>query len=151
MVTNPSHAPASQLIPDTKIYMTSVGATRPFVDVAGEAVNGTFAVCTYTQDNPDPVVQKFVKAFQAKFNTPPLDFFSGLTYDTVYLLKQCIEKIGDPDQREKIRDAFKAIQGYNGATGLTYNAKPNGEMVNELLLIKYENMKQVVIAKVQGD
>lgn len=139
---------ARQLIPNVKIYMSSVGATKPFVDVAGEAANGTFAVVTYTEDNPDPQVQKFVKAFKAKYGTPPLDFFSGLSYDAVHMLAKALKTAGTPDNRAKLRDGFKAIKGYDGATGLTYNVSPDGESVNELLLIQYENLKHKVVAKV---
>jgi branched-chain amino acid transport system substrate-binding protein len=141
---------ARQLIPDVKIFMSSVGATKPFMDVAGEAANGTFAVVTYTEDNPNPMVQKFVQAFKAKNNAPPFDFFSGLSYDAVYMLAQATKKAGSPDQREKMRDAFKEIKGYNGVTGLTYDVDKVGESVHELLLITYENMKHKVVAKVSG-
>lgn len=142
---------ARQLIPDVKIFMSSVGATKPFMDVAGEAANGTFAVVTYTEDNPNPTVQKFVQAFKAKNNNaPPFDFFSGLSYDAVYMLAQATKKAGSPDQREKMRDAFKEIKGYNGVTGLTYDVDKVGESVHELLLITYENMKHKVVAKVSG-
>jgi hypothetical protein len=50
-----------------------------------------------------------------------------------------------------MRDAFKEIKGYSGATGLTYNVSPNGESVHELILITYENMKHKVIMKVSGE
>ncbi len=141
---------ARQLIPDVKIFMSSVGATKPFMDVAGEAANGTYAVVTYTEDNPNPAVQKFVQAFKAKYNAPPYDFFSGLSYDAVTMLAQATKKAGAPEQHAKMRDAFKEIKGYNGVTGLTYDVDKNGESVHELLLIQYENLKHKVVAKVSG-
>jgi branched-chain amino acid transport system substrate-binding protein len=141
---------ARQLIPDVKIFMSSVGATKPFMDVAGEAANGTFAVVTYTEDNPNPMVQKFVQAFKAKYNAAPFDFFSGLSYDALKMLAQATQKAGSPDQHAKMRDAFKEIKGYNGVTGLTYDVDKVGESVHELLLITYENMKHKVVAKVSG-
>lgn len=142
---------ARQLVPDVKIYMSSVGATKPFMDVAGEAANGTFAVVTYTENNPNPAVQKFITAFKAKYNAPPFDFFSGLAYDAIYMLAQATKKAGGPENHAKMRDAFKEIKGYNGATGLTYDVdSKTGESVNELILIQYENMKHKVITKVSG-
>jgi branched-chain amino acid transport system substrate-binding protein len=141
---------ARQLIPDVKIYMTSVGATKPFQDVAGEAANGTFCVATYTENNPNPIVQKFIQAFKAKHGVPPLDFFSALSYDAVYMLAQATKKAGEPKQHAKMRDAFKEIKGYNGVTGLTYDADKVGETVHELLLLQYENLKHKVITKVSG-
>jgi branched-chain amino acid transport system substrate-binding protein len=142
---------ARQLIPNVKIFMSSVGATKPFMDVAGEAANGTFAVVTYTETNPDAKVQKFISAFKAKHGMPPLDFFSGLSYDAIYMLAQATKKAGGPANHAKMRDAFKEIKGYGGATGLTYSVAPNGESVHELILITYENMKHKVITKVSGE
>jgi branched-chain amino acid transport system substrate-binding protein len=142
---------ARQLVPNVKIFMSSVGATKPFMDVAGEAANGTFAVVTYTDTNPDAKVQKFISAFKAKHGTPPLDFFSALSYDAIYMLAQATKKAGGPANHAKMRDAFKEIKGYNGATGLTYNVAPNGETVHELILITYENMKHKVVMKVSGE
>jgi len=141
---------ARQLIPDVKIYMSSVGATKPFMDVAGEAANGTFAVVTYTENNPSPVVQRFVSTFKSKYGAPPYDFFSGLSYDAIYMLAQGTKKAGGPENHARMRDAFKEIKGYSGATGLTYDVDKNGESVNELILIEYENMKHKVIMKVSG-
>jgi branched-chain amino acid transport system substrate-binding protein len=95
-------------------------------------------------------VQKFISAFKAKHGTPPLDFFSGLSYDAIYMLAQATKKAGGPANHAKMRDAFKEIKGYSGATGLTYNVAPNGESVHELILITYENMKHKVVATVSG-
>ena len=142
---------ARQLIPDVKIYMSSVGATKPFMDVAGEAANGTFAVVPYTETNPDPKVQKFIATFKTKFGTPPLDFFSGLSYDAIKMLAQATKEAGGPANHAKMRDAFRAIKGYTGGTGLTYSVSSNGETIHELILITYEKLKQKVVMKVSGD
>jgi branched-chain amino acid transport system substrate-binding protein len=142
---------ARQLTPDVKIFMSAVGATKPFVDVAGEAANGTFAVVPYVEANPDPKVQAFIAAFKAKHGTPPLDFMSPLTYDAVNMLAQAAKRAGGPENHGKLRDAYRAIKGYRGATGLTYTVAPNGETVHELLLIQYENLQHRVVMKVAGD
>ena len=121
------------------------------MDVAGEAVNGTFAVVPYVEANPDPKVQNFIAAFKAKHGTPPLDFMSPLTYDAVMMLAQAAKQAGGPENHVKLRDAFKTIKGYRGATGLAYTLGPNGESVHELILIQYENLRHKVIMKVAGD
>jgi branched-chain amino acid transport system substrate-binding protein len=141
---------ARQLVPDAKIFMSSVGATKPFMDVAKEAANGTFAVVPYTETNPDPKVQKFIAAFKAKYGTPPLDFFSGLSYDGIQMLAQAAKAAGGPANHAKLRDAFRAIKGYPGATGLTYTVSPTGETIHELILITYANLQQKVVMKVSG-
>jgi hypothetical protein len=67
------------------------------------------------------------------------------------MLAQATKKAGGPANHAKMRDAFKEIKGYAGATGLTYSVSPNGETVHELILITYENMKHKVVMKVAGE
>ncbi len=74
---------ARQLIPDVQIFQSSVGATKPVLDIAGPAAVGAYAVVTYTPDNPDAKVQKFVQAYKDKYKTDPPDFFAPLAYDAV--------------------------------------------------------------------
>jgi branched-chain amino acid transport system substrate-binding protein len=140
---------ARQLIPDVEIFSSSVGATQPFMDVADEAANGVFAVVTYTEDNPDEKVQSFIEAHVEEYGEKPYDFFDPLAYDAVYMLAEAIKIAGSTD-REAVRDALHEIQGYKGATGLTYNVQPNGETINELLLIEIQDGKHIVIDTIEG-
>ncbi len=140
---------ARQLCPEVEIFMSSVGATKPFMDVAGPAADGTFAVVTFTEDNPDPNVQSFVKKHIAKYGVPPYDFFDPLAYDAVYMLAEAVRKAGSTDHK-KVRDAFMTIKGFQGATGLTYDVTPDGETVHELLLVMIKDGKHQVIQKVRG-
>lgn len=143
---------ARQLIPEVEIYATATAATGPFIQVASDAAKGIYGVSTYIGDNPNPNVQKFVKAYTAKYNEPPQDFFAALSYDAVYMIRQAMLNAGTTSDRVKIRDAFKSIKDYNGATGLDYRGAPNGEMVHELLLFTYDqNLKPQVLASVRGD
>ncbi|NLA07383.1 MAG: ABC transporter substrate-binding protein [Firmicutes bacterium] len=140
---------ARQLCPDVDIFMSSVGATKPFMDVAGPAADGTFAVVTFTEDNPNPKVQEFVEKHKAKYGEPPYDFFDPLAYDAVYMLAEAVKNAGSTDHK-KVRDAFMQIKGFDGATGLTYDVTPDGETVHELLLVMIENGRHKVIQKVRG-
>jgi branched-chain amino acid transport system substrate-binding protein len=140
---------ARQLCPEVEIFMSSVGATKPFMDVAGPAADGTFAVVTFTEDNPDPRVQSFVKKHIAKYGVPPYDFFDPLAYDSVYMLAEAVKKAGSTDHK-KVRDAFMTIKGFPGATGLSYDVTPDGETVHELLLVMIKDGKHQVIQKVRG-
>ncbi|MDP2858094.1 MAG: ABC transporter substrate-binding protein, partial [Bacillota bacterium] len=139
---------AKQLIPEIKIFQSSVGATKPVMDVAGAAANGTYAVVTYTQDNPDAKVQKFVAAFKKKYNSDPPDFFAPLSYDAVYMIAEALKKANTNDH-EKFRDAFRAIKGFGGASGLSYSVAPNGETVSELLLVQIKDGKHTVVGRIK--
>jgi branched-chain amino acid transport system substrate-binding protein len=139
---------AKQLIPEIKIFQSSVGATKPVMDVAGAAANGTYAVVTYTQDNPDAKVQKFVTAFKKKYNSDPPDFFAPLTYDSVYMVAEALKKANTNDH-EKFRDAFRALKNFAGSSGLSYSVAPNGETVSELLLVQMKDGKHTVVSRVK--
>jgi branched-chain amino acid transport system substrate-binding protein len=140
---------ARQLIPEVEIFSSSVGATQPFMDVAGDAANGVFAVVTYTEDNPNEKVQKFIEAHVAEYGDKPYDFFDPLAYDAVYMLAEAIKIAGTTD-REAVRDALHQVQGYEGATGLTYYVQPNGETINMLLLIEIQDGRHNVIDTIEG-
>lgn len=140
---------AKQLIPDVKIFQSSVGATQTSMEVAGDAANGTFAVVTYTEDNPDQKVQDFISAHKKKYRDIPYDFFDPLAYDAVYMLAEAIRIAGTTD-RTAVRDAFFTIRGFRGVTGLEYNVMPNGETVNELILVEIVNGKHRVVQRVKG-
>ncbi len=141
---------AKQLIPDVKVFQSSVGATQTSMEVAGDAANGTYAVVTYTEDNPDPKVQEFVAAHVAKYKDVPYDFFDPLAYDAIYMLAEAIRIAGTTD-RAAVRDAFFTIKGFKGVTGLEYNVMPNGETINELLLVEIVDGKHRVVDRVQGN
>ena len=56
-----------------------------------EALNNTYISNHYSGDNPDPVVQNFVKAYRAKFNREP-DSIAALAYDAVKVLADAITR-----------------------------------------------------------
>jgi branched-chain amino acid transport system substrate-binding protein len=88
-----------------------------------EALNNTYISNHYSGDNPDPVVQNFVKAYRAKFNREP-DAIAALAYDSVKVLGDAITRAGTTDG-PKLRDAL-ATADVAGVTGhLKINAKRN--------------------------
>lgn len=142
---------ARQLIPNVEIFQSSVGATKPVLDVAGPAAVGAYAVVTYTPDNPDEKVQKFVNAYKAKYGNEPPDFFAPLAYDAVYMMAKALEDAGTHDS-VAFRDAFRAIADFAGSTGLSYTVQENGDTVRELLLIKLlEGGKAEVVGRISLD
>lgn len=140
---------AKQLIPEVKIFQSSVGATQTSMEVAGDAANGTYAVVTYTEDNPDQKVQDFIAAHKKRWKDIPYDFFDPLAYDAIYMLAEAIRLAGTTD-RTAVRDAFFTIKGFKGVTGLEYNVMPDGETVNELILVEIVNGKHRVVQRVKG-
>jgi branched-chain amino acid transport system substrate-binding protein len=88
-----------------------------------EALNNTYISNHYSGDNPDPVVQNFVKAYRAKFNREP-DAIAALAYDSVKVLGDAITRAGSTEG-PKLRDALSTAD-VAGVTGhLKINAKRN--------------------------
>jgi len=76
---------------------------------AGDEVLGGYYSNHYAEDSTDEKVQKFVGSFKAKFGKAP-NAFAALGYDSVYMLKDSMEKAGSADA-EKVRAALEAIDG----------------------------------------
>ena len=88
-----------------------------------EALNNTFISNHYSGDNPDPVVQNFVKAYRAKFNREP-DAIAALAYDSVKVLADALTR-ANSTEGPKLRDAL-AMTDVVGVTGrLKINEKRN--------------------------
>ena len=86
------------------------------VELAGaDALNNTYVTAAYAAEDPDPMIQNFVKAFTEKHGEAP-DGFSALGYDTVYLLKDAIERAGSVDS-VKIKEALEQTKDFPLVTG----------------------------------
>ncbi|RYG81024.1 ethanolamine utilization protein EutJ, partial [bacterium] len=87
------------------------------LQIAGKALEGTYYSTHFSPDNTDPLAQKFVAAFKAKYNETP-DAMAALGYDSAMVLADAIKRAGSTDGT-KIRDALATTKGFPGATGAT--------------------------------
>jgi branched-chain amino acid transport system substrate-binding protein len=78
------------------------------------------------QPSKDPKVQAFAAAAQAKFKVPADNFAVGY-YDSVYLLKSIIDKVGC--DKAAIRDALAATKDYKGLM-INYTADAQGNLAH---------------------
>jgi len=102
-----------------------------------EALNNTYISNHYSGDNPDPVVQNFVKAYRAKFNREP-DAIAALAYDSVKVLADAVTRTKSTEG-PKLRDAL-ASADVLGVTGhLKINAKRNVDKPAVIQEVTYAN------------
>src|ERR1700730_3694725 len=88
-----------------------------------DALNNCYISDHYSADNPDPVVQNFVRDYRAKINRAP-DAIAALAYDAVKVLANSMTRAGSTDG-QKVRDAI-AKADMPGVTGrLKMNDKRN--------------------------
>jgi branched-chain amino acid transport system substrate-binding protein len=79
-----------------------------------EALRNTYISNHYSGDNPDPVVQNFVRAYRAKFSRDP-DSIAALSYDSVKVLADAITRAGSTEG-PRIREALTTTD-VSGVTG----------------------------------
>lgn len=105
------------------------------VEIAGKAAEGGCFSNHYSKDDPNPVVQEFVRNFQAKYNEVP-DALAACAYDAIRIVAQAIESAGHID-RTAVRDALAQVQGFDGVTGnITIDENRNARKSATILTIK---------------
>ncbi|MEK3974983.1 MULTISPECIES: ABC transporter substrate-binding protein [unclassified Psychrobacillus] len=116
------------------------------VDLAGaDALNNTFIITAYSSEDPDGKAKSFSDKFNEKYGEAP-NSFHALGYDTVYLLKDAIER-ADSTDGEKIKEALEATDNLDLVTGL-YSMDENHHPVKSATIIEFVDGKQVFNTKV---
>jgi branched-chain amino acid transport system substrate-binding protein len=112
--------------------------------LGGEALKNTYITNHYTADDPNPVIQHFVKAYKAKFGGVAPDSLAALAYDAAKVLADAIKRAGGTDSA-KLRDAINATKGFEGVTGLiSINAERNAIKPAVILEVKPDT-KQLLV------
>lgn len=116
------------------------------VDLAGaDALNNTYIITAYSSEDPDGKAKAFSDKFNEKYGEAP-NSFHALGYDTVYLLKDAIERAGSTDGA-KIKDALEATDNLDLVTGL-YSMDENHHPVKSATIIEFVDGEQVFNTKV---
>jgi branched-chain amino acid transport system substrate-binding protein len=135
------------------IYYSDGAATGVFPQQAGAALNGGYIASTKinvadTLANNDPqkkllvhYIDSFVKGYP---KDAPVSIFGGFGYDSVYILKQALERAKSTDG-EKLRSALERTD-YLGVTGQfrMSGGDHNGLSVFSLVLTQVENGKFII-------
>lgn len=107
------------------------------VQIGGSAVNGCYYSTHYSPQNPAPIVQDFVKHFQARWGGETPDAMAALGYDAAGILVDAIKRAGTTDHAA-LRDAIAATKDYAGVTGLT-TIGPDRNAVKAAVIIKIQD------------
>ena len=83
-------------------------------EIAGAAADGLIVGSPWFIAKPELASEKFVAAFQAKYNKAP-DQFAAQAYDTMFIVAAAIDRAGAADS-EKIRDALTKTD-FSGVMG----------------------------------
>lgn len=113
------------------------------IETAGKALEGTYYSTHYSPEDTSPVVQDFVKAFQAKYGGETPDAMAALGYDSAKVLADAIKRAGTTDSA-KLRDAIAATKDLPCVTGkLTLDADRNPTKSAVIITVKDGKFKYV--------
>ncbi|QEM67670.1 ABC transporter substrate-binding protein [Geobacter sp. FeAm09] len=113
---------------------------QELIKMGGKDMEGTYFSNHYSPDVDRPASKKFIASYAKKYNTQ-VDAAAALTYDSVYLLVNAMEKAGKLDSKA-IRDALAGTKNFDGVTGvITYNG--SGDPIKGAVMIRVENGKFV--------
>lgn len=112
----------------------------------GDALNNTFITNHYSSGDPDQKIQDFVKAFSDKYSSQP-NAFHALGYDTVYYLKDAIERAGDEVTGETIQKALAETKDLSLITG-TFTVDEKHNPVKSATVLEFVDGEQVFKTKV---
>ncbi len=128
---------ARELGMDVQLLGSDGDASDELPKLGGAAVEGMMVSTFFDYSKDDPVVQKFVKAYKAKYEGANPDQFSASSYDVIMLAAKAAENAGKND-RSAINDALAQIGTYEGITG-TIKFDENGDVIKPLNIVVVKN------------
>ena len=106
------------------------------LQIAGNALEGTYYSTHFSAENDAPKIQAFVKNFRAKYNGESPDAMAALGYDSAMVLADAIKRAGTTE-RAALRDAIAATKDYEGLTGkTTLNAQRDATKPAVIITVK---------------
>lgn len=137
-----------------------LGFTKPIVggdgwdsadyllETAGAAaLQEVYFINHYFSGDTDPAVKSFVDAYTAKFNSTPASF-SALGYDTLYFVKDAIERAGSLDP-VAIQKAMAETTDFKGITGNLAMSETHDPVKSAVVISFDQEGKPVLKEKLQ--
>jgi branched-chain amino acid transport system substrate-binding protein len=133
----------SDWMPD---YQTITGKTSENVYNCSEFFDAT---------SPDPITQRFVKGFEAKWKEQT-EFFSANYYDAVYhilaeLIKRVVSKGGNPLNGAELEQAIWTNPAFKTVYGGQMRLMKDGSVSKPMVILKIVNGKLTVAEKMAVD
>jgi len=106
------------------------------LQIAGNALEGTYYSTHFSAENDAPQIQAFVKNYRAKYNGETPDAMAALGYDSAMVLADAIKRAGTTESAA-LRDAIAATKDYEGLTGkTTLNAQRDATKPAVIITVK---------------
>ncbi len=104
------------------IYMAEAGASVDLMEVAGDAANGIVFTAAYVvpptpEEATSELMKEMLEAYVDMWGEMPATDVAFRVYDGANLLFTAFQNAEDMNDSDSVRDAFRAIQGYEGIGG----------------------------------
>lgn len=134
------------------------------LEIAQDALNGSYFVNHYYENDPNPIVQGFVQSYRKRYNSTP-DGLAALAYDAAGVLTNAMQQLSTQDAkafetlsgppnadqkaaRAKLRDLIAATKDFPGVTGrISLDSKRNA--VKPAVFLGIENRSYKFVATVE--
>jgi branched-chain amino acid transport system substrate-binding protein len=124
----------------------NAGLTLPDVlAISGDATDGAYSLGEFIANNPDPVVQEWVKRYHAAYGADP-ELYGSVYYDSTVLLADAMKRAGEISG-PAIQQALTKTTNFRGVM-TTYSWSPGGDMVHSALITRNEHQKPTIIKSV---
>lgn len=115
-------------------------------ELAGaENMDDVYYTSHFVVTSDDPAVQKFVTNYSEEFGIEA-DMFTGLAYDSVYVIKEAIENAGSADA-VAVNEALADITDFPGITG-TFSFDEMHDPVKTVNIIEIQNDEEAGVYEV---
>jgi branched-chain amino acid transport system substrate-binding protein len=121
-----------------------------FIELAGADADGTVTGASFWVDSPDPKVVSFVRDYRKRHGGRDPIAQAAAMYETIFMLKQVIEKNGITNKksdlasdRDKIQKGFATLKDFKGLTG-SLTMSPGGAVSKEAYVLVVKDGKFVM-------
>lgn len=130
---------------DIPLMGCSQYASALAIDTAGDTANGWYSLSDWTVQTDTATGKAFVDAYRAAYNRDP-DMQSVTAYDSMYLLKDAIERAGS-DESAAINKALGETKDLPGAM-TTYTFQGDNSLGTTIFLVQTVNLQGDLIGLV---
>ncbi len=116
-----------------------------FLDLAGDAAEGSLGFDCFTYADPDPRIQGFCRRFKARWGKEP-DAHAVANYDALMLLADAVARVG-PD-RHAVRDHLHGGAAFAGVAH-AYRFDHQGELQGWATVYEIRDGKAIFLARIE--
>ncbi len=120
-----------------------------FNALAGADANGIMSVTDFFAGNDDPAIVAWAQEYETRFKNPPTNV-GALTYDTLYLTRECIRQRGVAGKdlaadRTAIRDCWTQLKDAKAPLTGANTVTPEGYAVRKATIVTIQGGKMVAM------